>query len=558
MRAESQRRTEASAPSLIPVPSRLLQRKCACGGAPGAAGECSECRKKRLHRKAALNRQTPEVPPIVHEVLRSPGQPLEDTTRGVMESRFGHTFSRVRVYTDSKAAESARAVGAVAYTVGRDVVFGSGQYTPERPEGRRLLAHELTHVIQQGGSTRSGGEDLVVSPPDHPAEREAESVTGATGKFVAPGDVGPLQVLPAIAQHTTLGLQRQTSAFSAKKSDPNSIIPIKDFIHYVEIVEKSYPKDTRDEIVTRLRLLYYSGIAFSQLLPGARTEDRVETSTGMVTDKSRAPLENEIGKDAFEHLTAHADENATGDNPSPYVKLENGERIDVGHLLLGLDALIQLHPSSGEPSHSPPGEPYKTFGVPAIDPASWVADLGIAAVEAQRYEYQQWKASKLSVPGTFTALNKLSKTAAKDPFKESAPAEDLIGDVDSFGLGVSYFAAPEQSLSQAMKTYYLGAGSLSSKGHRYRTFCATNALSYEQDGASIAWTFDRKALIHRIDRFNDLYAAGKVGSVVAAAENKTLGWSPERGGWKYTRVMLEKFLAWLKPRVEKEIADASR
>src|SRR5947209_15066228 len=76
------------------------------------------------------------------------GQPLDAGTRAFMESRFGHDFSRVRVHTDSRAAESAQAINALAYTVGRNVVFGRGQYAPGTSEGSKLLAHELTHVVQ--------------------------------------------------------------------------------------------------------------------------------------------------------------------------------------------------------------------------------------------------------------------------------------------------------------------------------------------------------------------------------------------------------------------------
>ncbi|HEY2295925.1 MAG TPA: DUF4157 domain-containing protein, partial [Thermoanaerobaculia bacterium] len=153
MKAGAQARKVAP-PTAAPIASRLLQRKCSCGGAPGAGGECSECRKQRLQRKAASGRQVPAVPPVVHEVLRSPGQPLEDTTREAMESRFGHDFSQVRIHADSRAAESAKSVGALAYTVGADIVFGRGRYEPATREGRRLLAHELTHTIQQRGESR--------------------------------------------------------------------------------------------------------------------------------------------------------------------------------------------------------------------------------------------------------------------------------------------------------------------------------------------------------------------------------------------------------------------
>src|SRR5437867_13157557 len=111
-------------PSFTPVRTGLLRRKCACGGTTGPSGECDECRKKRmtLQRKGAqpstLNHQHSEVPSIVHEVLRSPGQPLDPATRAFMEPRFGHDFTGVRVHTNAQAAESARAVHARAYTVG--------------------------------------------------------------------------------------------------------------------------------------------------------------------------------------------------------------------------------------------------------------------------------------------------------------------------------------------------------------------------------------------------------------------------------------------------------
>jgi hypothetical protein len=94
------------------------------------------------------------VPAIVHEVLSSAGQPLNNATRAFMEPRFGHDFSRVRVHTDNKAANAARAVEARAYTSGRDIVFGSGEYVPQHSERQQLLAHELAHVVQQGQTSQ--------------------------------------------------------------------------------------------------------------------------------------------------------------------------------------------------------------------------------------------------------------------------------------------------------------------------------------------------------------------------------------------------------------------
>lgn len=174
-------------PSFTPVRARLLQRKCACGGTPGLDGECAKCRKKR----SSLQSRAATAPPIVREALRSPGQPLDAVTRALLESRFGHDFGRVRVHADAKAAESARAVNALAYTVGGDIVFGSGQYRPSTPWGQRLLAHEVTHVLQQrdiaSGSALS--PSLRMDPAEDASEKEAEAVanrfTSAEGLVVS-------------------------------------------------------------------------------------------------------------------------------------------------------------------------------------------------------------------------------------------------------------------------------------------------------------------------------------------------------------------------------------
>jgi len=157
----------------------ILQRKCTCGGAPGPSDECEECHRKHsgmLQRRARRPQPDNEVPTSVHEVLNSPGQTLDAATRAFMEPRFGHDFSRVRVHTDSRAAESARAVQALAYTVGSHLVFDVGQYAPASLAGQRLLAHELTHVVQQGtGPTRLNAK-LEVSAPGDASEREADGM----------------------------------------------------------------------------------------------------------------------------------------------------------------------------------------------------------------------------------------------------------------------------------------------------------------------------------------------------------------------------------------------
>ena len=178
------------------MPEPQLQRACACGNQRMAGGECSECSKKkpfslqtklranepgdtyeeeadrianevmgapaehtvsgaapRIQRfPAQSNRSMDAAPPSVDQALASPGRPLEPAIRQDMERRFGYDFSRVLVHCGRAAEQSARDVNAHAYALGRDIVFGAGQFAPETRTGRFLLAHELAHTIQQAGS----------------------------------------------------------------------------------------------------------------------------------------------------------------------------------------------------------------------------------------------------------------------------------------------------------------------------------------------------------------------------------------------------------------------
>jgi len=134
--------------SVVPPPtphanaSIGVQRKCAT---------CTEQDEEIHVQRKELSQVAPNaLVSAVHHVLNSSGQPLDKSTCGYMESRFGRSFQDVRIHTDRQAADSAQALNAHAYTVGNRVVMGAGQYNPHSDHGRRLLAHELTHVVQQG------------------------------------------------------------------------------------------------------------------------------------------------------------------------------------------------------------------------------------------------------------------------------------------------------------------------------------------------------------------------------------------------------------------------
>lgn len=164
----------------VATSSDVLSRQCACGKLTGGGGACGECRTKGealLRRPAIGAPPESQVQPAIDEVSRSPGQPLDAGTRAFMEPRFGYDFSRVRVHADARSAESARAMNALAYTVGDHIVFAEGQYAPEAARSKRLLAHELTHVVQQGIGGGAGPHHArAMSHPSDAAEVEAEAV----------------------------------------------------------------------------------------------------------------------------------------------------------------------------------------------------------------------------------------------------------------------------------------------------------------------------------------------------------------------------------------------
>lgn len=198
------RQPATSKPPQVSYPSRtgILQRQCACGNHAMVGGECTACARKKtmLQRKLTMGAdndplereadriagqvmaapvatalsvassriqsagqqtgQMDSIPASVDHVLTGSGRPLDLALRQDMEQRFGHDFSKVRVHTGDTAAQSAREVSAHAYTVGHDIVFGTGRFVPGTFDGRRLIAHELTHVLQQSGVSGMGGDRM--------------------------------------------------------------------------------------------------------------------------------------------------------------------------------------------------------------------------------------------------------------------------------------------------------------------------------------------------------------------------------------------------------------
>ena len=149
------------------------------------------------------------APPAVNGVLASVGLPMDTTTRGFMEPRFGHDFSHVRIHDDATAAGSAEAMAARAYTVGHHVVFGSGEYRPGTADGRRLLAHELLHVTQQNAAGTAQG-----SLVQRDAKKPDPKVVNLKAELVATYELSGVTDTTDVAEWTAPELEKMKRALA--------------------------------------------------------------------------------------------------------------------------------------------------------------------------------------------------------------------------------------------------------------------------------------------------------------------------------------------------------
>lgn len=189
------------------IPEGAVQRKCDCGG------ECPKCKAEHAAHG---------IPSIVHENLHAGGQSLDAATRAYFEPRFGHDFSRVKVHNDTRAHASAHAVQAAAYTVGSDITFAAGQYQPGTTAGKRLLAHELTHVVQQRNVTAvPQAATLKLGAPAGVAEQEASQIADTIGQHdvLPPVTAQPMLSL-ARAPFDVDGISAAVNSKRAKEIDP--------------------------------------------------------------------------------------------------------------------------------------------------------------------------------------------------------------------------------------------------------------------------------------------------------------------------------------------------
>lgn len=164
-----------------------------------------------------------------------------------MESQLGHDFANVRIHTGARAAESAEAVNALAYTVGRDIVFGSGTFSPATSPGRQLLTHELAHVAAQQPAPRSPGTPLRVSSPDDPGEHHAAHVAASAGART------PTRASPVLAPTTIMRQPKTAGMGDVHQAEANAEIITK--IKATPAYKALSPADVKvtDEIITEVQ-----------------------------------------------------------------------------------------------------------------------------------------------------------------------------------------------------------------------------------------------------------------------------------------------------------------
>ena len=178
---EREAETMADTVMRMAVPASAQPLPPARAGVPAASAvqrRCSKCDEEAKELNVQRSESTADAPQVTPAIansisaLRGGGSPLPEPTRAMFEPRFGADFSRVRIHTDSQAARTASSINARAFTVGPDIAFASGQYSPHSGEGQHLLAHELTHVIQQG----SAGSREIHRDPDPQAQPPAPDI----------------------------------------------------------------------------------------------------------------------------------------------------------------------------------------------------------------------------------------------------------------------------------------------------------------------------------------------------------------------------------------------
>ncbi|MEQ8972638.1 MAG: DUF4157 domain-containing protein [Coleofasciculus sp. C1-SOL-03] len=426
------------------------------------------------------------------------GSPLSHEVRSFMEPRFGADFSSVRVHTDSAAVQMSQELGAQAFTHGNDVYFGKGK----SPGNNELTAHELTHVVQQSGTT---------------IERKEAS--------------NKVQKQDNESLHQPI-----------VENAPASAISIRDFIALVEVEERKYPPEEQTNtklMITRLRKIFYDREGWDNyLIEGARDIEAPYTTEHQ--EKERFTLEipflfNDFDVVRQEHNVKDSQGNTPDIASNQEISLEDGSYIDLGHVFAGLDALN--YPQSVQA----PG--LSSIGIDDnVDAVTWVGDLGSVLAEIQF----QWIRND----------KQISSKERQAIINEYASPQDMLGNIDAYVID-QQFDIDETSggrkVSEILREYYLNGSTdqgTPSRDRRYSIFAQAVGLN-NWDGTN--FSNESEWIDSYTDQVNDaaaLYVGANSEGILGLPGRFgfVLGMSMNAGA----RTLVEIFLNALKQRIALE------
>jgi hypothetical protein len=426
------------------------------------------------------------------------GSPLSHEVRSFMEPRFGADFSSVRVHTDSAAVQMSQELGAQAFTHGNDVYFGEGK----SPGNNELTAHELTHVVQQSGTT---------------IERKEAS--------------NKVQKQDNESQHQPI-----------VEKAPASAISIRDFIALIEVEERKYPPEEQTNtklMITRLRKIFYDREGWDNyLIEGAKDIESPYTTEHQ--EKERFTLEipflfNDFDVVRQEHNVKDSQGNTPDIASNQEISLEDGSYIDLGHVFAGLDALN--YPQSVQA----PG--LSSIGIDDnVDAVTWVGDLGSVLAEIQF----QWIRND----------KQISSKERQAIINEYASPQDMLGNIDAYVID-QQFDIDETSggrkVSEILREYYLNGSTdqgTPSRDRRYSIFAQAVGLN-NWDGTN--FSNESEWIDSYTDQVNDaaaLYVGANSEGILGLPGRFgfVLGMSMNAGA----RTLVEIFLNALKQRIALE------
>lgn len=360
--------------------------------------------------------------------------------------------------------------------------------------------------------------------------------------------------------------------------DPKSIFNFSELIQYVTSAEALYMDkvtDTTIEFTTRLRAQYYGQLQFIALIPyfPHYVFNTVSDDENRVLDEQFMHSTTE-GEEAFKHLTAEADENLKKDNTGPYLIDTNSSReLDFGHTLFGLQALQMPFDYASNTNNTlyqinpvliAGSKIFKNYNLDPIDFAGWIADIGIAVGMNEKHKSND---NQPPLDGEGASVIHLPESPDIDRYYEiSAPEADLEGDIDSYGLlrawNIVESTNPDFRLSDVLTYYYQNPSSVINFYHyrnRYLIFCEDAGISHEISTNNWSWPdpsgSTTKSIANYANLLNkvewmasfwfdqyDFYSTVKNG-LISNTQNY---------GYADCEYVLNKFLQWLKPRVEAE------